>query len=114
PQLPVGRLERLAARGPDREHLRSRVRRDRFPLLLGRDVDERAGGRIELLAADRERGAAGEDDVQLLVAAGLLVLGDDLLPRPAGPEVDAERLDPEVVADGDEVVELLDLLDSGC
>ena len=68
------------------------------------DVDERAGRRRDALAVDGERRAPGEDEVELLVAAGpraeLVVLADDLLARLGRPPgVDPERLDPEHGAD---------------
>src|SRR5581483_10347444 len=75
--LPARRLERLVRPAADGE--------DGRPLLLGprnalerrvADEDDRPGGRVELLAADGERRPAGEDDVDLLVAALLGVLLD--------------------------------------
>ena len=68
----------------------------------GRANDERAGGRVHPLAVELEHGAALQDEVQLLVAVRLVlvVLVDDPIAAVmAGPRVDTERRDAEVVAD---------------
>ena len=58
---------------------------------------ERAGAGRRARAVDREAGAAGDDDVQLLVAtragAALVVLLDQVLARVGGERVDPERRD---------------------
>ncbi len=64
----------------DREHRRARLERDRRALhrRVGQ-VDDRAGGRVDLLAVEGERRVAGDHDVDLLVAEALLgVLLDHL------------------------------------
>ena len=71
----------------DREHGRARLLGARVALHRRvAEEDERARGRVDLLAVERERRAAGDDDVELLVAEPLLgVLLDDVLPGLASP-----------------------------
>jgi hypothetical protein len=69
------------------------------------DEDERPGGRVDLLPADRERGVTREHHVELLVAAGgaaaLVVVLDELVACVRGRvRVHAEGLDPEGAAHG--------------
>ena len=66
---------------------------------------ERAGRGIDFLTADRERRSPGEDEVQLLVPAGLRVglnvRPDDLAARLVGrPRVHSESTDVECLAKG--------------
>src|SRR5262245_28051607 len=98
--LPRVDLVRLAGLAADGEHDRAVLRRDGVAQRrrLGEE-DARAGGRIQLLAVDREPRAARKHDVELLVAAVLVALAmllDDLV---AGARrrvrVDAEALDAE-------------------
>ena len=94
----------LPGSAPIGEHGRAGSDRDRVParLRVGEE-HERAGGRVDLVAVDREARVAGEHDVELLVAArgsrGLRVLLDHILPggrRRVG--VDAEGAHAERVA----------------
>src|SRR4029077_15512269 len=62
-----------------------------------RHEDERSGRRVGGLVADREGRAPRYDDVQLLVAAVLLVRRHQLPPRVRLPGVDACRPKPEQV-----------------
>ena len=65
-----------------------------------RQEDDRAGGSVELLAVEREPRAAGDDDVELLVAAPLDVLLDHPAPDALRRvRVRAERADAEPAAD---------------
>src|SRR4029078_8477758 len=84
--LPRGRRIRLAWLAADGEHRRARL--DRAGLSTRRRVAEkhdRPGGRIERVAVQLERGAAGEHDVHLLVTERLLLMAlDHPLPRPVG------------------------------
>src|SRR5436305_629305 len=74
----------------------------------GEEPDERAGGRVNLLAADRERRAARGDVEELGRAAlRLVVLGDDGLARVPAVRVQPERLDPQAMPDRDPVRVLL-------
>ena len=77
-------LPRLAA---EREHGRARLLGAGVALHLRvAEEDGRAGGHLDLLAVEDERGPAGEDDVELLVPEPLLVvLLDDVLARPRSP-----------------------------
>jgi len=74
------------------------------------DEDERAGGRVDLLAVDLEPRAALQDEVELLlriVVVGLVVFVDDPVALLAArPGVDAEGLDAEVVPDRRRAVRL--------
>ena len=67
----------------DREHRRPGLDRDRVsPHRRVADEDHRAVRRVDLLAVERERGLARDDDVGLLVPERLLgVLLDDVLAR---------------------------------
>src|SRR6185312_15494970 len=61
----------------------------------------RARRGVDLLAVELEAGPAGVDEVELLVLALLVVLVQDAVAGlVAGPRVDAEGRDVEVVADG--------------
>src|SRR5439155_12555227 len=66
--LPGGGGERLTRRGADGEDDRSRLGGGRLAQRAGPCVDERADGCVERLVAQREGGAAAQDDVELLVA----------------------------------------------
>ena len=85
--LPRRDLVRLAAPAADGEHGRPVLRGDRAaPRRRVGEEDDRAGGRVDRLARQRERRAPAEHDVQLLVVprggAELVVLLDDVLARP--------------------------------
>src|SRR5262249_33432123 len=63
--------------------------------------DERARGRTHLLPVQRHEGLALMHEVDLLLPARtLIVLGDEHVAGVLGDGVDAERGDPEVVANG--------------
>ena len=68
----------------------------------GSDEDDCAGGRVDLVVAERERRAAADDDVHLLVVVALEVLFDHPFPGVAGVRIGAEGGDPEPPADGPE------------
>ncbi len=70
-----------------------------------RTKTKRAGRRLDALAVDVERGAAVQDDVELLLSGrgepDLVVLANDVSVVGDRPErVDPERLDVEVPPDG--------------
>ena len=93
----------LARDAADRDHRRSGLLRDRVaPLADVVEVDHRPGGRIDLLAVDREDGMPGVHEVDLLVPELLLgVLLDDLVARVRGRVgVDPEGRDAERLAHG--------------
>ena len=77
----------------------ARLGRDRLAHRADLDEHARAGGRVELLAVDRERRAAVEHEVELLVgvsgAGGRLVVGLDELVAGLGP---SHALMPNAVA----------------
>src|SRR6185312_8036544 len=92
PQLPAVRLVRLPRRPAEREDRRARLLGEGGPLHPGGHEHERARRGVDLLAVELEAGPAGVDEVELLVLALLVVLV-------AGPRVDAEGCDVEVVPD---------------
>src|ERR671922_2239388 len=104
PDLPAGRLVRLPRRAADRDDRRARLLGEGRALDARAREDERAGGRVHPLAVELERGAAALDEIQLLLLVlvlRLVVLVDDPAARlVAGPGVDAEGRDPEVVPNG--------------
>ena len=66
------------------------------------DEDQRACGRVDLLALERERRVSADDDVQLLLASvsmGLVVLLDDHARLDGDVGVHAEGADVEIVPD---------------
>src|SRR5438094_9229822 len=85
--------------------------------ITGSDEDDCAGGRVDLVVAERERRAAADDDVHLLVVVALGVLLDHPLAGVARVRVRAEGRDPEAAAHRppDELAvvdrELLELVD---
>jgi hypothetical protein len=105
--LPIGGLERDAARRADRQDGRPGLARDRLPHERGvGDEHERPLGGVDLLVGDREPRVAAEHDVQLLVPVRAAVLGrlvvalDGLTARlRRHPGIDAEGADAEVVAE---------------
>src|SRR5207302_7826988 len=104
PELPAGDIIRLTGDGSDRQDRRSRLLRECRALHAGTGEDERAGRRIQLLAAELEGRAAFEHQVELLlgvVAVVLVVLVDDPVAGIARrPRVDPEGRDAEVMPDG--------------
>ena len=85
----------------DRKYRRVRLLRDGRALLRRIvEIDECAGGRVDLLAVDGERRVPGDDGVDLLVAELRLgVLLDDLVAGVRGGiRVDPERGDTECLA----------------
>ena len=99
--FPARRSERLVRPAADREHERALFRGVGHAHDLGiGQVDERAGGRVDRLLAERESRAAADDDVDLLVTGALVVLLDDDVADLLGRvRVDAEGLDPEPAPD---------------
>jgi hypothetical protein len=108
-----------ACPGADRDDRRRGLLGEGRPLDARRREDERAGGRVDPLAVELERGATALDEIQLLLGVpvvGLVVLVDDPVAGvAAGPRVDAEGRDPEVVPDRPPgtaaVADLLDLVE---
>jgi len=80
------------------------------------DEDERARRRVDLLTVDLEGGVTVDDDVQLLVLRHQLgVLADDRVAGLLGLiRVGAEGPDPEVLADREPGVSLLDVVQMRC
>src|SRR5207253_4520826 len=74
PELPAGDLIRLTGDGSDRQDRRSRLLRECRALHAGTGEDERAGRRIQLLAAELESRAAFEHQVELLLGVVAVVL----------------------------------------
>jgi hypothetical protein len=90
--------------------------REDGPVALGPDEHERALRRVHRIAVDLEPRPAAEDDVELLVALVLLVLGHQAVADVLGcPRVRPEGGDPEVVPHGAQVralavVDVLELI----
>ncbi len=101
-RVPTAGLERLADAAADDEDDRAVLGCDRGAMHLRRHEDERSRGRVGGLVADRERRASAHDDVQLLVAAVLLVRRHQLPARVRLPCVDARGPEAEEVPDRDE------------
>jgi hypothetical protein len=100
PQLPAVRLVRLPRRPAEREDRRARLLGEGGPLHPGRHEHERARRGVDLLVVELEAGPAGVDEVELLVLALLVVLVQNAVAGlVAGPRVDAEGCDVEVVPD---------------
>src|SRR5919198_1736158 len=118
PDLPAVGLVRLSGNAAGGDDRRPRLVRECGSLHAGPDVDERAGGRVKTLVVELEGRATLDDDVELLVAVvRLVVLVDDPVAHlAAGPRVDAEGLDAEVVPDRPQrlapVGDLVDLVES--
>src|SRR5438105_3724678 len=116
PAVDLVRLPRGRAYGDDR---RPRFLGERRPLDARAGEDERAGGRVYLLAVELEPRATGLNEVELLLlvlVVRLVVFVDDpVAGLPARPGVDAERPDPEVMPDRAPgraaVVDLVDLVE---
>src|SRR5207248_5708478 len=102
-RVPTAGIERLAHGAANGEDDGAVLLGDRRAEDLGRYEDERPGASFGRVLADRERRAPTHDDVQLLVAAVLLVRRDQLTAGVCAPSIDARGPEAERVADGDEV-----------
>src|SRR5262249_25470614 len=93
--FPGRRLEDDSRLRPDSEHRRAVLGCDRAAPRSRPGVDDRPGGRIDLVVSEREGRAAAEDGRHLLVVVALVMLLDHPLPGIAGVRVGAEGGDPE-------------------
>src|SRR4051794_17385921 len=121
PELVAGGLVGRARRSADRDQRRSRLFREGGALHVRLHEDEGAGGRVDALAVELEPRPARLHEVELLlpvVLGRLVVLVDDpVTGLLAGPRVDPECGDPQVVAHrpprGTAVGDDLDLVEGG-
>src|SRR5215208_3019027 len=118
PELPAGRRVDVPRPAPRRENRRPRLFGERRPVHARTGEDERAGRRIDVFAVEFEPGAAGVDEVELLILALLVVLVDDPVSGlPTRPGVDPERGDAKVMAHRTPrlaaVADLVDVLQAG-
>ena len=98
PDLPATDLERLSDLAADRDHRRPCLDGERCPVSARLHEHERAGRCVDGVAVDLEPRVTAEDDVELLAALVLLVLGHEPVAHARGrPGVRAECGDPEVV-----------------
>ncbi len=101
-RLPWHRLVGLAGRSADDHQGRALLGGDGAACHLRRDVDERAGRRLDLLAVEDEGRRPADDEVELLLLgraeARLGVLAHEVARARDPHGVDAERRDAELVA----------------